>query len=158
MVQCQYGDGKLSVLTEDDMKDWTEGYRKVEEWKRDGKDFVVSVKRHTRPDFNGDYSRVIGERNCWAIYLYIYPGNSRFDLFRTDGNVWDQPYYEVHSYASLFKTHRRNNGDIASFQLGWDYSHDGDIQYEEYSTPDQAWRVFSDANRLYDQASGNYKD
>lgn len=113
---------------------------------------MVEVSRHSRPEFNRDYSKVIGENHCWCVYLYVYPGHPDFSRFNTDGDMWSQPFYECHSYVSLFHTHRGNDGEITSFQLGWDYQHDGDSEFAEYGTASSAYRVFYDASHLFDEA------
>ena len=121
----------------------TENWKHKDEWKREGSKHSVVVSRHTNH---------AGDEHRWCVYLYIYPGHPRFSQFNPDRGMWDQPSYECHSYVSLFKTHRRGNGDIGSFQLGWDYSHDGDHRFTEYATADDASSVFWDANKLFDEA------
>lgn len=129
-----------------------DGWRHSDEWKREGKGFLVAVKRHSRPEFNRDYSEVIGEQHCWCVYLYVYPKHPDFARFDPDGDMWSQPPYECHSYVSLFHAHRDEKGVITSFQLGWDYQHDGDSYFSELATASAASSVFYDASRLFDEA------
>lgn len=123
----------------------TEGYTKKDEWKREGKGFCVVVSRHT--------ARSLDEfdANRWCVYLYVYPRHPAFGLFRPLGDMWSQPHFTCHSYVSLFKSHRDERGEIFSFQLGWDYSHDGD-NYGWCATADDASSIFWDANKLFEQA------
>lgn len=121
-----------------------ENWLHKDEWKREGISHAVVVSRH--------YGEYTGE-HCWCVYLYIYPEHPRFDQFKADGDMWSQPHYECHSYVSLFKTHRREDGSVGSYQLGWDYAHDGDSRFSEYATADEAASVFWDANRLFEDAA-----
>jgi hypothetical protein len=118
------------------------------EWKKEGKGFLVSVTKHKRCD-----------DNLWCIYLYIYPDHPTFDKFNKDGTMWDQPHFDCHSYVSYFQPHvRHKTGDIASYQLGWDYNHDGDSYYTSIEDVEDAGSVFYDAEHLFKQASDLYNE
>lgn len=127
------------------MSNVTSGWRHKDEWKREGKGHCVVISRHTAHGDNGDNNR-------WCVYLYIYPSHPAFALFRPDKDMWSQPNFDCHSYVSLFNVHRNNKGEIGSFQLGWDYNHDGD-NFGWRATPDDASSVFWDANNLFEQAA-----
>ena len=129
-----------------------DGWQHSDKWKRSGDNFMVEVSRHSRPEFSSDYSEVIGENNCWCVYLYVYPKHPDFSRFDPAGDMWSQPVYECHSYVSLFRAHRDSDGKITSFQLGWDYQHDGDSHFSECGTASEAGSVFYDASRLFDDA------
>ena len=118
-------------------------WRHKEEWKREGNDFCVVVSRHMSQDKT---------EHRWAVYLYVYPGHADFERFNPEGDMWSQPHFDCHSCVSLFNVHRRKDGSIGSFQLGWDYNHDGDWQFNEMATPSDASSIFWDANQLFDQA------
>lgn len=122
----------------------TENWKHKDEWNREGSKHSVVVSRHTNH---------AGDEHRWCVYLYIYPGHPRFDQFNAGGDMWSQPHFECHSYVSLFRVHRRDSGDIGSYQLGWDYNHDGDHRFTEYATADDASSVFWDANKLFDEAA-----
>ncbi|WP_275628979.1 hypothetical protein [Pseudomonas sp. 273] len=121
-----------------------ENWRHKDEWKREGKGFCVVVSRH----LSG-----ITNENRWCVYLYIYQDHPSFQHFKPESDMFEQPSFVCHSYVSLFRVHRRDDGSIGSFQLGWDYSHDGDYRFSEYATPSEASEVFWDANRLFEEAS-----
>jgi hypothetical protein len=129
-----------------------DGWKHADKWTREGRNFCVQVARHSTPEFNGDYTQVIGTEHHWCVYLFVYAGHPDFSRFNPGGDMWSQPSYECHSYVSLFKAHRDSKGEIASFQLGWDYAHDGDSQYAELATASAASSVFYDASRLFDEA------
>lgn len=134
-----------------------DGWRHSDKWKREGKNFLVEVSRHSSPEFNSDYSEVIGQEHRWCVYLYVYPRHPDFARFDSNGDMHSQPYYECHIYVSLFRVHRDESGEITSFQLGWDYNHDGDVYYTHLAPPSAAGSVFYDANRLFDEAAERAK-
>jgi hypothetical protein len=123
------------------MNDW----KHKDEWKKAGKEFLVAVSRHTGHD---------PDDHRWCVYLYVYPEHAMFSSFDADATEWDQPYFDVHGYCSLFNVHRRNDGTIGSFQLGWDYNHSGDSRYNDMATKERASSVFYDAQRLFDELTG----
>jgi len=117
-------------------------WRHKDEWKHSDKTFCVVVSRHTE---GGD------DPNRWCVYLHIWNNHKSFENFNPDGNMWDQPNFECHSYVSYFKVNRDQAGKIVSYTLGWDYAHDGDF-FGGYSTKDEAWEVFMDAKKLVHEA------
>lgn len=126
------------------MSNVTNGWLHKDEWKREGKEFCVVVSRHTANTPDEDKHR-------WCVYLYVYKRHPAFALFKPDRGMFDQPHFNCHSYVSLFRVHRNDKGEIGSFQLGWDYNHDGD-NFGWRETPDDAAPVFWDAQQLFDQA------
>lgn len=110
-------------------------------WIRYGKTFSVVVNHHTTPS----------GAHRWCVYLHLSPGHPAFKLCRPDQGMIDQPYFACHSYMSFFQPHYGAAGNITSFQLGWDYNHDGDY-YDEDGNPEDVPTVFWDADRLYEQA------
>lgn len=123
-------------------------WRHSDKWIRRGKNYSVEVSRHCIAPPGDDCAE-----HYWCVYLYVYPKHPDFTRFDPSGNAWAQPNYDCHSYVSLFNIHRNNAGEIVSFQLGWDYNHDGDSYYLECATADDAGSVFFDASRLFDEAA-----
>lgn len=123
-------------------------WRHKDEWKHEGADFSVVVSRHTRGRSEDEVEY------CWCIYAYIYPKHRLFERFKPDGSMWEQPSPDVHSYVSFFKVHRKEDGGILSFQLGWDYQHDGDWHFSQMATKRDAGSVFYDAEALIGELSG----
>lgn len=67
--------------------------------------------------------------------------------------MWDQPHFDCHSYVSYFNAHIAfKTGEVCSYQLGWDYNHEGDDYYNSIDSVDQAGSIFYDAERLFEQA------
>ena len=116
-------------------------WKHKDEWKREGKNHAVVVSRHSNYD---------GTEHRWCVYLYVYPKHKAFSLMSADNR--SEYGFSCHSYLSLFRAHVNEKGAIGSFQLGWDYSHDGDSRYNEMATKDDAGSVFWDADRLFDEA------
>lgn len=108
-------------------------------WKHEGRNFVVEISCHIEAhDEHAPYR--------WCTYAYVYPKHPLFDSFKVHGTLFDQPYIDgAHSYTSFFKVHRKPNGDITSFQIGWDYNHHGDDWFCE---SELSGAVFSDANTM----------
>lgn len=120
-----------------------EGWKPKLEWKKEGTNFLVSVTKHIGYD---------GE-NKWCVYLYVYPKHPAFARFNRDGTMWDQPHFDCHSYVSYFNAHIAfKTGEVCSYQLGWDYNHDGDSYYNSIDSVDEAGSIFFDAEKLFEQA------
>lgn len=110
-------------------------------WCRRHNQFSVEISRHNA-----------GDDNVWCIYLHVFPSHPTFSHFKPDGHSFDQPDFDVHSYCSYFRVNRDNGGNTVSYTIGWDYNHDGDLEYNQISHRLEAWRVFADADSLYHQA------
>lgn len=120
-----------------------EGWKKKDVWTRDGEKYRVEISRH---DAYGDDD----EKNRWCFYAWIYRGHWMFDRFSPEQNTWDTPHIEGgHSYPSYFQAHRNNAGEVTAYQKGWDYNHDGDYRFGGMISQEDAWEVFSDANRVF---------
>lgn len=123
-----------------------EDWNHKDEWRRNGRGFMVSVSRH-HVDSGED-------ANCWCVYAYVYPKHRIFDALDKSndaGVLAGCGGLSCHSYVSLYKVHRNDAGAVLSVQIGWDYNHDGDYRFTTYATPDDAHRVFWDAGELFKQ-------
>jgi hypothetical protein len=127
------------------MSEWT----RKDIWNRQHKAFSVQVSRHQ--------VEAIQEGGCydqeglhrWAVYAFVYPSHPLFERFDTNKGMWDQPNLPGHSYVSFFKTHRNDSGATTSYQVGWDYNHDGDWRFTELASEAEAYEVFRDAEELF---------
>ncbi|QDP50268.1 MAG: hypothetical protein Tp178MES00d2C33159851_58 [Prokaryotic dsDNA virus sp.] len=121
-----------------------EGWKPKLEWKKEGKHFLVSVTKHV--GYEGE--------NKWCVYLYVYPKHPAFVQFNRDATMWDQPHFDCHSYTSYFNAHVNfKTGEVCSYQLGWDYNHDGDSYYSSIENVEDAGSIFHDAEHLFQQAT-----
>lgn len=107
--------------------------------------FCVEVSRHCNTTLDGE------DENVWCIYAYVWNKNPAFALFNKDESPFNQPNFDVHSYPSYYRAHTDKDGTVTSHQIGWDYNHDGDSQFLEMKTKDDAGSVFWDAGKLIKQ-------
>lgn len=125
-------------------------FRKVEEWKLEGKGFLVTVKHHTV-----EVASYMGQEdggNRWAVYAYIYPKHSYFGKFKgRDMHQEAASAMPLHCGPSFLRWHYNDDPEHgpASVQVGCDYNHLYDDAFSFYSTEESADEVFSDARRLF---------
>jgi len=119
-------------------------------WKKSGNGFLVEVSRHSE-----SYEPVDGREgpHRWCVYAYIYPAHPHFAKFGPNDELWQDATTELpgHSYPSLLRRHTDAEGRVTSFQVGWDYHHDGDYMFTHDATMDDARRQFMDAQELFDR-------
>jgi hypothetical protein len=118
-------------------------------WKHEGAAFTVEVSRHSveqREEPSGCYDAEGPHR--WCVYAYVYPKHPLFAAFDPARGMWEQPHLPFHGGVSYFRTHRKQDGSIASHQLGADYNHLHDWRFTQHATKDEAREVFVDAAEL----------
>ncbi len=134
-------------------------YRKTEDWKRGGKDFLVVVNHHT--------SATPTEFACgegphrWCVYAYIYPSHPHFEAFDGTENMWQDAatVLPMHGGPSLLRVHTKHpDHAIASYQVGADYNHLHDDEYTHMANEIEATRVFRDADELFDWLSAKAQE
>ncbi len=121
-------------------------WRRKEEWKRPGIDFIVTVEHFF---FGSETSERDDGGERWCVYAYIYPKHPRFRRFSGTGIYQDATKdLPLHSGCTYLRQHRDNDGSVTSFQVGADYNHlhDGFFTHER----DFGGRVKSDADALFD--------
>lgn len=121
-----------------------------DEWRLNGKNFLIVVSRHaTKSLLEFDYDDL--GPNRWAVYAYIYPKHSRFSGF-TDDHIYSEAAsaLPLHQGASLVRFHLDKNAEKTSVQVGADYNHYGDDEFSHMADKDDANEVFADAERLYE--------
>ena len=123
----------------------TENWDHKDEWRRRGKDFLVSISRH-----NGYASMDEGRGlNRWAVYAYIYPKHPLFKTFVGDDMFQDAAQkLPLHGGVSFLEWHHKD-GVPCSVQVGADYDHLHDQNFTHYATAEEAQEVFIDANHLF---------
>lgn len=129
-----------------------DGWKRNDKWVRQGEAFTVEVVRSDGVNLDGEVE------NKWCVYIYVYPKHPTFRHFNPAKGIFDNAHFECHSYASYYRAHRNNEGEIVSHQLGWDYMHDGDYGYSQYGDADSASSVFYDASRLFDEAKERHEE
>lgn len=135
----------------------TDKYRKSENWKREGKGFMVMVNHYTEPTWRDEPACFDSEgMHRWCIYAYVYPSHPHFAVFDGTETMWQGAATMLpgHSYPSLLRIHTKQpDNAITSYQVGWDYSHDGDWSYTQMADEKDACGVFADADELFDWLS-----
>lgn len=119
-------------------------------WKKYGTDFLVEVSRHSENASGLD--RREGPHR-WCVYAYIYPRHPHFSRFNEADDLWQDATTSLpgHSSPSCLRRHVDANGNATSFQVGWDYNHDGDWMFTHDATQEDAKRQFLDAQELFDR-------
>ena len=123
----------------------TEGWAHKDEWKKYGRDFCITITRHT---FESDLSRCEGPHR-WCVYAYIYPNHAHFSKFEGPDH-WQPASEEMPLHGgSSFLRYPMEDGEITSVQVGADYNHLGDDEFTQYATQAEAYEVFHDAENLH---------
>ena len=122
----------------------TDHWDHKDEWRKHGTDFLVTISRHNQPSMD-QFDGV----NRWAVYAYIYPKHPHFANF--DGpHMWQEASgaMPLHGGCSLLE-YPMYEGKVTSVKVGADYHHLHD-DFTHYATPQDAYEVFADADRLFD--------
>lgn len=128
-------------------------YRRTENWKREGKGFLVVVNHYTS-HANEELSIYSGEGpHRWCIYAYIYPSHPHFAAFDGTENMCQpaasmMPLHDGPSFLRIHSEHSSNT--ITSYQVGADYNHLYDTEYTHMANEYDALSVFADADILFD--------
>lgn len=115
-----------------------------DEWRRPGKNFLVSVSRHTVASYDPSEGT-----NRWAVYAYIYPKHPHFQRF--EGNdMWQSAAscLPLHGGPSFLRWHHDEELKPCSIQVGADYHHLHD-HFTHAANKDDAFRIFADADELW---------
>ena len=118
-----------------------------DEWHQYGKDFLVVVKRYAVEPASFDSYQ---GPNRWGVYAYIYPKHQLFSGF-CGPSMW-QPAANalpLHGGPSLLRWHYSDDHKPTSVQIGADYNHLHDERFSKYTTADDAYEVFADAQQLF---------
>jgi hypothetical protein len=121
-------------------------WRHKDMWSLNGKNFMVQVSRHEEKgdSFTGP--------NRWCVYAYIYPKHPHFSKFEgSDMNQEAATALIFHAGTSLLTRHFREDGSIASIQVGADYNHLHDEEFTHMATKEVAFSIFEDVQSLFDQ-------
>jgi hypothetical protein len=123
-------------------------YNKSESWATRGDNFCIEVK-HWKS----------GDSNRWNVYAHIFEEHPIFKDIEKQKNLtlhWGPTYHklktvddiEKHKWSKLSKT----------ITIGSDYAHLYDERFEMFSTKEDAWEVFEDAEILFNELQGEQKN
>jgi len=126
-----------------------------DEWRKRERSFLVTVTRHSEPVREESACFDARGEHRWAVYAYIYPGHPRFARFARDQGMWQEAASELpfHGGPSLLEF-PEYDGKCTCVKVGADYDHLHDESFTRYATREDAWRVFSDAEDLYERLRG----
>jgi hypothetical protein len=82
----------------------------------------------------------------WNVYVYIYPGHPLFE--RIESADFCDGFLPLHGGVSYHKWLYDSTGAVICKKIGSDYQHAHDSRFKGYSTEDEAWEVFKDAEVL----------
>lgn len=121
-----------------------ESWKHKDIWTRRGKMFAVEISRHygTEDEYEGPHR--------WAVYAYIYTNHPHFSKF--DGpNLWQDATQVLPLHAGCsYLDYPVHDGKVTCVKVGADYHHLHDTGFTHCATADEAYRVFSDADELFD--------
>ena len=128
-----------------------EDYKQSESWKRQGKNFLIEVKHYIE-----ETTQYCEREHHWNVYAYIYPKHPHFAKFDGTEKMWQDaasalPLHAGPSFCRIHVDHK--TGAYCSYQVGSDYSHLHDDHFSHYATPNEAYKVFEDADHLFDWLS-----
>lgn len=124
------------------MTDWN----RKEEWRKNGKDFLIVVSRHEVKLFDAYEGP-----HRWAVYAYIYPAHPHFAKFEGKDMYQDAADLGFHGGCTFFCYHRGDAGEVNSVQCGGDYNHLHDDRFTRMATKEDAYSVFRDADDLFEK-------
>lgn len=130
------------------MSSW--GENKYEEWRKKGKDFLVSVYHWKKLSFEYIENGCEGEKtfdNCWNVYAYIYPDHLMFEELLNNKLILNE---YLHGGQTFYRKHYDDEHNITSIQIGSDYLHLHDSYFRTLETEQDARDVFCDAEKLFD--------
>src|SRR5690554_877279 len=82
----------------------------------------------------------------WNVYAYICPGHPLFE--RIESEDFCDGLLPLHGGVSYHKWFYDSTGAVIYKKIGSDYQHLFDERFAGYSTEDEAWEVFRDAEEL----------
>jgi len=84
----------------------------------------------------------------WNVYVYIRPGHPLFERIESEAISRAGGFLPLHGGVSYHKWFYDFKGAVIYKKIGSDYLHAYDSRFAGYSTKDEAWEVFRDAERL----------
>lgn len=128
-------------------------YRRCEDYKREGKGFLVVVNHYTVFQSSEPACFDSEGPHRWAVYAYVYPSHPHFAAFDGTETMWQGAATQMpgNAYPSFMRVHTPHGKETpSSYQVGWDYHHLHDWSFSRMETPEDAYEVFRDADALFD--------
>lgn len=83
----------------------------------------------------------------WNVYVYIHPGHPLFERIESE-DFCAGGFLPLHGGVSYHEWFYDSTGAVIYKKIGSDYQHAYDSRFTGYSTKDEAWEVFKDAEEL----------
>ena len=83
----------------------------------------------------------------WNVYIYICPGHPLFERIESE-DFCAAEFLPLHDGVSYHEWFYDSTGAVIYKKIGSDYQHAYDSRFAGYSTEDEAWEVFRDAEEL----------
>lgn len=118
-------------------------------WTHKGDNFTVEICVWRNPEqvIPDEVSDIVPVYH-WNVYAYIFPKHPMFDQITKD-DLFDYGVdIPLHWGASYHKWTYDKNNAVSCKQIGCDYQHLHDDRFGRYSTREEAWEVFRDAENL----------
>lgn len=131
-------------------------YAKTEVWRRHGGQqgarFCVEVKHWLTPRPGWEPGLHDGPHR-WNVYAIVFKGHRLFDGLSTATEDNYMSSEEVgalplHGGATYCLPYHDSTGAVTSIEIGCDYAHLHDY-FDGFATPEEARRVFADADELF---------
>jgi len=131
------------------MSEW----KHKDEWRMEGKNFLIVVSRHSVKV--GQYDPDGGNR--WCVYAFIYPPHPYFHMFEGE-DFWQEAtsIMPLHGGCSKLE-YPTYDGSITSVKVGADYNHLYDNHFTNMSLKEDVSEVFKDAEELHMWLSRDFK-
>lgn len=126
--------------------DYLDKYMHKEIWTRRGKNFCIEVIRWEVKGWKTT-------EYIWNVYCYIYPGHKLFDKLTEENICGGRIINNFHKGCTYCMWHRDAEGNILSKQYGSDYNHYDDDEFLKTKNPENAYKVFMDAEDLFEELS-----
>ena len=134
-------------------------YTHKETWSRRGKDFLIEVVRWETInaskllEIKAKIPSYDTGRFIWNVYCYIYPKHPLFNKPQTE-DMFDCPVKSLNCGCTYARWSRDKDGEIQCKQYGSDYVHIWDEGMDKIENPEYAYRVFNDAEDLFNELEG----
>ena len=83
----------------------------------------------------------------WNVYVYICPGHPFYERIES-ADFCAGGFLPLHGGVSYHEWFYNSTGAAICKKIGSDYQHAHDSRFTGYSTEDEAWEVFKDAEVL----------
>jgi hypothetical protein len=135
------------------MDNFIKQYKHKETWSRKGENFLIEVVRwetmtkEVYEQLKKEHSIDTG-RFVWNVYCYLYKDHPKFNDSNTE-DIFDCPVQNLNCGCTYVNWARNSDGEVVCKQYGSDYQHIWDDGFDKIEDPEDAYKVFNDAEDLF---------